>query len=202
MTTISFIPIISDTTNRRCMFLFSSVTWQSDYNGSHRPISVSLVKVSSHYNTPTWSWTWDKTPAASCPLGSDRFSVAQIARSSWHIGLLSCCFSETCLPLTIWAAWSSELRNTWYGTTNYILSKHWPQRCSQHNDEHDWLLTGKLEVIICIWSTALENPWNDFFMRTVQLLQQATHLHLKAIQIIWRVDGESTYKTCMIQVLK
>lgn len=53
------------------------------------------------------------------------------------------------------------------------------------------LHTDKLEMILCILCTALHNPWQSFFIRTTQLFQQTTHLHLKAVQVVWKDDTDS-----------
>lgn len=70
-----------------------------------------LTEITCSLNSLTLFWSWEKTPAASCPFGTGSFRVSQIAVSSWFTGLWPC-LSETCLLLTIWAAWSSELKNT------------------------------------------------------------------------------------------
>lgn len=69
------------------------------------------MSVKLQYSLLTASLTWFKTPAASSPAASGRFRVEHIARSSRRPGLLSGMLAPR-PHWAIWAAWSSELRNT------------------------------------------------------------------------------------------
>lgn len=141
-----------------------------------------------HLYCPTFNCIWEKSSAASAPLGSDSFSVSWMVCSSQHTGLSSCCLSDDCLLFTIWAAWSSELRNT-KETERWCLVIVWPLYRTTGRSER-WP-TETLEAIFCFLHAAFEDPWNDFFIRTVQLLQQAAHLNLEAVHVVWwRTDRD------------
>lgn len=54
----------------------------------------------------------------------------------------------------------------------------------------DWKRTNELEVIFGFQLATIQNPRNQFFMRTVQLLQGTTHLQLQAVHVIFTKERE------------
>lgn len=152
-----------------------------------------LTEITCSLNSLTLFWSWEKTPAASCPFGTDSFRVSQIAVSSWFTGLWPC-LSETCLLLIIWAAWSSELKNTEKQTQKSNLRTYslQPTEWITQNDTYRQTWDGLLFSAQC--------PWESLKLHRGSAAPSADHSS-PAGGCPYRLGGEEQTKQMWVQRL-